>query len=97
MRIDRDCLLEQRQSLEDPLSCYREEGRKRAQVEVVGGEVGGWARGGATHLGDLQCRLDDAGDADRDPVLQLEDIFERAIEAVGPEMRTGQGIDQLRR
>jgi hypothetical protein len=28
-------------------------------------------------------------------VLQLDDIFQRAVEAAGPEMRAGQGIDQL--
>ena len=90
MPIDRDRLLEQSQSLENPLFRYWKEGRKRAQVEIVGGEVGRRPRGGAAHLGRLQCRLDDAGDADRDLVLKLEDVFERAVEAVGPEMRAGQ-------
>ena len=32
---------------------------------------------------------------DGDLVLQLEHVFERAVEAVGPEMRAGFGIDQL--
>ena len=97
MRIDRDRLLEQSQSLENPLFRYRKEGRKRAQVEIVGGEVGRRPRGGAAHLGSLQCRLDHPGDADRDLVLKLEHVFQRAVEAVGPEMRAGLGIDQLRR
>ena len=70
MRIDRDRLLEQSQSLENPLFRYWIEDRKRAQVEIVGAEVGRRPRGGAAHLGGLQCRLDDAGDADRDLVLQ---------------------------
>src|SRR5215472_11211442 len=30
-------------------------------------------------------------------VLQVEDIYERAIEAVRPHMRTGYSLDQLRR
>jgi hypothetical protein len=34
----------------------------------------------------LQGRLYDAGDADRNLVLQIEHIFERAIEAVDPKM-----------
>ena len=76
MPIDRDRLLEQSQSFENPLFRYRKERRKRAQVEIVGGEVGRRPRGGAAHLGRLQCRLDDAGDADRDPVLQLEHVFQ---------------------
>jgi tetratricopeptide (TPR) repeat protein len=76
MPIDRDRLLEQSQSLENALFCYWKEGRKRAQIEVVSGEVGRRPCGGAAHLGSLQCRLDHAGDADRDLVLQLEDVFE---------------------
>ena len=44
----------------------------------------------------LQRRFDDAGNARRDLVLKVEDIFERAIEAVGPEMRAGERVDQLR-
>jgi hypothetical protein len=28
-------------------------------------------------------------------VLQLEDVLQRAVETAGPEMRAGQGIDQL--
>ena len=89
MPIDRDRLFEQSQSLDRPLFRYRIEGRERAQVEIVGAEVGRRPRGGAAHLGGLQCRLDDAGDADRDLVLKLEHVFERAVEAVGPEMRAG--------
>jgi hypothetical protein len=58
MRIDRDCLLDQIQSRNKPLSRYRIERRKRTQVEIVGGEVGRRSRGGSTHLGGLQCWLD---------------------------------------
>ena len=96
MPIDRDRLLEQPQSLENSIFRYRKDGRERAQVEVVGSEVIRWPRGGSAHLGRLQCRLNHAGDADRDPVLELEDVLQRAVEAVGPQMRAGQGIDQLR-
>ena len=95
MRIDRDRLIEQSQSLENPLLRYWKEDRKRAQVEIVGGEIVGRPRGGAAHLGGLQCRLDDPGDADGDLVLKLEHVFQRAVEAVGPQMRAGFGIDQL--
>ena len=35
------------------------------------------------------------GDADRDLVLQFEHVFDQAIEAVGPEVRAGFGLDQL--
>jgi hypothetical protein len=72
MPVDRDRLFEQSQSFENPLSRELMESRKRAQVEIVGAEVGRRPRGGAAYLGRLQCRLDHPGDADRDPVLQLE-------------------------
>src|SRR6202023_3428824 len=42
--IDRDRLIEQSQSLENPLFRYRKEDRKRAQVEIVGAQVGGRSR-----------------------------------------------------
>jgi hypothetical protein len=76
MPIDRDSLLEQSQSLEYPLFRYSIKGRKRAQVEIVGGEVGGWPRGGAAHLGGLQCRLDDPSNAQCNLILQLENVFD---------------------
>src|SRR5262252_8566079 len=95
MSIDRDRLFEQSQSLESPIFCYWIEGRKRAQIEIIGAEFGRLARGGSAHLGGLQSRLDDPGDAQCHTVLKVEDIFERAIETVGPEMRTWDGIDQL--
>ena len=86
-RIERDRLLEQSQGLDDPLFRYRKEDRKRAQVEIVGGEIARRPRGGAAHLGGLQCRLDHAGDAESDLILKLEHIFDQAVETVGPEMR----------
>src|SRR3954452_12542691 len=46
-------------------------------------------------LRSLHRRLDDPGDARRDLVLKLEDIFEQTIEPVGPKMRTALRIDQL--
>src|ERR1051326_8545690 len=39
MRIDRDRLFEQSQSLDNPLFRYWVEGSERAQVEIVGGEI----------------------------------------------------------
>jgi len=44
----------------------------------------------------LQCRLDDPSDTDGDPVLELEDILQRAVETVGPNMHPTERIDQLR-
>ena len=44
-------------------------------------------------LSGLQYRLDDAGDADRHLVLQLEDILQRTVKAVGPQMRISNRVD----
>src|SRR6516164_3645613 len=95
-RIARDRLLQQAKCLRD-LSRRGKEHGVRPQVRIIGAEIGGRAVGRAGGFGGLQRRLDDAGDAGRDLVLQLEDIFERTVEAVGPQMRPGQRVDQLRR
>ena len=70
--------------------------REGAQVEVVGGQIMGRSGGRAADLGGLQRRFDDADNAYRHLVLKLEHVFERAVEPVGPKMRAGEGIDQLR-
>ena len=71
--------------------------RDRAvRAKRAGGRIGSWQLSGTADLRPLQCRLDDTGDADGDAVPQLEDVFERAAEAVGPEMRPCFGLDELR-
>src|SRR6516162_10604546 len=59
------------------------------QVEIVCGQIARRPLGRTADFGRLQCRLDDAGDGRRHLVLKLEDVFERAVEAIGPEMRVG--------
>src|SRR6516164_9049820 len=70
-----------------PVLC-KEERRMRecAQVKIVGGEVVCRPFRHTPDLGRLQRRFDDAGDAERDLVLEFEHTFERAVEAVGPQM-----------
>src|SRR6516162_11375603 len=92
MRIACDCLLHQTERLGDLLR-RRQQHRIGAQIEVVGGQIVCRATGRTRGLGCLQCRLDDAGDADRYLVLKLEDIFERAVETVGPEVRPAESVD----
>src|SRR6185437_891359 len=46
-------------------------------------------------LGMKQLRLDRAGNSARDPILKLENIVERAVEAVRPDMSSGYRLDQL--
>ncbi len=93
-RIALDRLLHQTERLGD-LPCRRQEHRGGAQIEVVGGQIVGRSGGRTGGLGGLQCRLDHAGDARGHLVLKLEDIFERAVEPIGPQMRAGHRVDQL--
>src|ERR1700731_3618988 len=70
--------------------------RKGAQIGVVGGEIARRAAGRRGGFGGLQRWLDDPGNRSRDLVLEVEHIFERAVEMVGPEMCPGFGLYQLR-
>src|SRR5262249_51121168 len=63
--------------------------RQRAQVKVVGLEALGRLPAGAVYFGEAQPRFDRTDDARRHPVLQIEDVVERAVEAVGPDMGAG--------
>src|ERR1700739_2248352 len=66
-----------------------------AQIEVISGKVRGRLTVGALDLGLAQLWFDRAGDAGRDLVLQVENVVERAVEAVGPDVSAGRGVDQL--
>ena len=66
-----------------------------AQIEIIGIEAVRPFAPRAFDLGLAERRLDDTGDANRDLVLKLEDVFERTVEAVGPEMRAAERVDQL--
>ena len=67
--------------------------RERSQIKIVSGEIVISALGRTTNLGGLQRRLDDTGDTRRHLVLKLENLFQRALVAVGPQMRAGADID----
>jgi hypothetical protein len=47
------------------------------------------------HFGLLDLRRDRTDNVGRDFVLQVKNIFKAAVETVRPQMRAGQGIDQL--
>ncbi len=66
-----------------------------AQEIVIGIETFGRLAFGAFDFGLLQLRPDRADDARRHLVLQIEDILQRAVETVGPEMRIGRAVDEL--
>ena len=69
--------------------------RHAAQIVVVGVEAFGWLALRALDLGSLELRRDRADDGLGDLILQLENIVERAFEALGPQMRPSGRIDQL--
>src|SRR5260370_842049 len=69
--------------------------RHSAQIVVIGVEALSRFALGALDLGLLQLRRDSTHDARGHLILQLEDVVERPVEAVRPEMRPGSGIDEL--
>src|SRR5438477_11892491 len=89
-------LLEQFQSFEKPLFCYWIISSKRAQIEIVRSEVMRRTGSRTADFSGLQRRLDHAGDVDRHLILKIENVFQGAVETIGPEMGAGLGLDQLR-
>src|SRR5215472_4922990 len=87
---------QQFEGIEEPLSCYRVINRQRTQIQIVGSNVARRTSGRAVDFSSLQCGLDDPGDADRHLVLKFENIFQRAVKTIGPQMSTGVGLYQLR-
>ena len=95
IRIELDRLVEQRQPFADGLPGALIQVRPAAQIVVVGVEALGRLALGALDLRPLELRRDRADDARGHLILQLEDIVERAFEAVRPEMRRGRSVDEL--
>src|SRR5262249_1151848 len=94
VRVARDRLLQQTKRFRE-LSCRRPDHRMSAQVEIVGSEVVRRTTAGTGGFRLLQGGLDDASDARSDLVLKVEDIFEPAVEMIGPQMRPGARVYQL--
>src|SRR5215470_18296471 len=69
--------------------------RNGAQHKVVGVEVFRPLALDSLNLGITQTRLDGAHYAQRDFVLQCEDVFEPAIVTFGPQVNGGFRLDQL--
>jgi hypothetical protein len=65
------------------LPLVRRSNRARTQIEIIDRQIVRRQIDRVTHLRGLQGRFDDAGDAERHLILKLEDVFKRAIEAVG--------------
>src|SRR5215831_21344370 len=69
--------------------------RQRAQVKIVNTEVLRRLAAGPLDLGEAQPRFDRANDIRRHLVLQIENVVDRTVETVGPDMRAGGGVNQL--
>src|SRR5215472_9780301 len=93
-RVARNRLLQQTERFWD-LPWRRPDHFMSAQVEIVCCKVGRGATGRMCGFRRLQGRLEDAGDARSDLVLKVEDIFQRPIEMIRPQMRPGTRVDQL--
>jgi len=78
------------------LSLFRHHGidvRQRAQHEVVGIETVRPLTLDALDLGLPEARLDRADRAQRDLILECENIIERPVVTLGPDVRAGLGLD----
>ena len=93
--VDRERTLQQIDGLGDALVGVSVAQRQRAQIKVIGVEALGWLAGCALDLGLAQFRFDGTGDPTRHLVLQLEDVVEHTVKAVGPDMRAGRRVYQL--
>ena len=84
--VDRERTLQQIDGLGDALVGVSVAQRQRAQIKVIGVEALGWLAGCALDLGLAQFQFDGTGDPTRHLVLQLEDVVEHTVKAVGPDI-----------
>src|SRR5215813_15621405 len=68
---------------------------QRAEVKVVGVEALRRLALHPFHLRVAQLGLDDAYDARGNLVLQVENVVQRTVDPIGPQMRAGRSFDQL--
>ena len=97
VRVEIDRLSRQLQGDAQAVGRKVPEGRQSAHVKVVGIEARRRLSQAAVDFGLAQVRFDRAGDLPRHLVMQVENILERAVELVRPEVRARSGIDELRR
>ena len=80
-----------------PLERRRYHDRQLAQIEVIGLETARPLSTGAFDLGQLNLRGDDSHDSFGDLVLEVEDVGQRAVEVLRPEVRAGRAHLQVAR
>src|ERR1700757_559282 len=64
-----------------------------SQIKVIGVEAVGPFASSTFNLGLAERRLDYPGHADGHPVLKIEYIFERTVEAISPEMGADESVN----
>ena len=69
--------------------------RQRAKIQIVGVEAFGTLSPRPFDLRPPQARLDDAGHLVGYLILQVENVLQRTVIFVGPEMRSGFSFEQL--
>jgi hypothetical protein len=68
---------------------------QRTQIKIIGVKSIGGFRGGPRDLRASQTWFDSADDTFGDAVLEIENIGQIAVEAIGPDVTAGRGFDQL--
>src|SRR5260221_6590525 len=71
--------------------------RNSAQEEIVGIDALGWLPSCTLDFSVSKSRLNGAKNACGNAVLKIEDIFQRTIESLGPNVSASGGVDQLGR
>src|SRR5215831_18968414 len=93
--IKPQCFVEKLQRLVTISGRIRYRVRQSAEIEVVGVELVGPLASSAFDLSAADRRLDCADNALRHPILQVEDVFQGALELTGPDMCPGLSFDEL--
>src|SRR6516225_10377767 len=93
---DRDSAPAQRLGFRHPGAGDLAEMRKGADQALPGVELFGWLALAAEVLGRVEFRLDRRYHPLGDFVLEYEDVGELAVVALGPNVGSGRGLDQLR-
>ena len=96
VRIDRDCLLQQRLSGRAIRPRYPPVMRKRPHHQIPGVHAAGWLALAAEILRSIDLRLDCHHDGVGDLVLHGEHVDQLAIVMFRPDMAAGRGIVELR-
>ena len=95
IRIELDRLLEQRKRLGHVGRGSGSDVRQRPQIQVIGVQAVGRLLPGTLDFRPLELGRDRADDVRRHLILKLEDVLQRPIEPIGPDMSAILAIYEL--